>query len=117
MLTRIHQKLEADSNSQRQKQDFARGSKKRIFKGNEKSDKDADEQHHKHEACSAAGMKTALFFDIFHRQLLAFFIAENRFMLCPMIFKGSADIRHQRNQHHISDKYQNFQYTLNDAFP
>ena len=53
-------------------------------------------------------METALLAYVLNGKLKTCLIAEYRFMLCAVIFKGAANILHKTNERHISDEDYNF---------
>ena len=59
-------------------------------------------------------MKAPLRLHVFHGQRKLFFIAENRFVLRAVIFKGAAYIRHERNEGDIGYKDGYFHDALDD---
>ena len=117
MLAGVHQKFKTDSDRKRQQQKLACGSRKYILKRDEKADDNADKQHDEHKARAAARMEAPLLFDVRYRQLFPAFIAKDGFVLRAVIFKGAADIGHERHQQHIADEDDNPEHALDRALP
>ena len=82
-----------------------------------KTDAYTDDKHKDEEGCSASWVEATLIANVFYRKLKSRFIAEYRFVLCAVIFKGSANILQEADERHINDENDYLQESCKDGAP